>query len=150
MCLITNKKPQIATEDIIVYKILLSDLSSVYQGFQYELNVVECTEITQVNKGHYAPFCRMDHNYLEENFTNWVVDVYCGRLQAYKEGFHSISSTIIEEYLKNDPPFAEEILAKCVIPKGATYIEDFVGFIVSNQIIILEKVSKKDVITSET
>ena len=149
MCLITNKKPQVATEDITVYKILRSDFSSLYQGFQYELNVPEHTDITQARDGFFNAFCCIDLCYLESNFIDWTLEVDCGHLQVYEEGFHSISTTIIEEFLRCEP-LVTEIIVECVIPKGATYIEDFVGFIVSNQITILKEVSKDDVITSET
>lgn len=143
MCLITNKQPQIATEDIVVYKELSGNLCSVFQNFQYELNKLYSTEIKEAPSGTYSPFCQVDRNYLYNTYGGFgqleeLID--SGALKVYQKGFHSISSSVLEKFLEIEERTTDSVIVKCVIPKGATYIEDFVGFIVSNQIMIVERV----------
>ena len=143
MCLITNKQPQIATEDIVVYKELNHNLRSVFQYFQYELNKLYSTEIKESPSGTYSPFCQVDRNYLYNTYGGFeqledLID--SGALKIYQEGFHSISLGILGVFLEAEERYENSIIVKCIIPKGATYIEDFVGFIVSNQIMIVERV----------
>lgn len=143
MCLITNKQPQIATEDIVVYKELNSDLRSGFQYFQYELNKLYSTEIREAPSGTYSPFCQIDRGYLCKTYGGFgqikeLID--SGTLKVYQKGFHSISSGILRVFLGVEERYKNSVIVKCIIPKGATYIEDFVGFIVSNQIIIVERV----------
>jgi len=149
MCLITNKQPQVATEDIVVYKELGHNLCSVFQNFRYELNKLYSTEIKEAPPGSYSPFCRIDQNYLYETYGGFeqleeLID--SGALKIYQEGFHSISLNILETFLEAEERCANSVIVKCIIPKGSTYIEDFVGFVVSNQIMIIEKVQGKQIL----
>ena len=139
MCLITDKEPKIATEDIVVYKFLNEDLTSPYQGYQYFLNKIYITQLQTTKKYEdICPFCDLDAKFLSKHFDNYSSEVEDGNLFCYEKGFHSIS----EETL-NSSEFKKESITKhcfkCIIPKGATYVEDFVGFIVSDKIIIKEK-----------
>ena len=124
MCLfkLKHKSYQIATEDIVVYKILNNDMKSPYQLFQYELN--------HLYKKHwdedFISYCN-ENSYLGGNMFHSCVDLnYCNYL-----------------YRNND----SQILVKCIIPKGSKY---YTGIVVlntdgqsykefsSNQIIIKE------------
>lgn len=135
MCLITNKKIQIAKEDVIVYKELNPDLTSIIMGFPYKLNQLYKAKLTTTIKDA-VPFCNIDTNYLKANFENWRKSVLSGELTCYEEGFHSSIS------LQNMLDIQDEgtLIVECVIPKGTRYVEDFVGFIVSEQIMILKEV----------
>ena len=149
MCLITNKRPQIATEDIVVYKELRSNLCSVFQHFQYELNKLYSTEIKESPTGQYSSFCSIDQCYLYDNYGGGegledAID--CRELTVYQEGFHSISLGVLGVFLEAEGRRENSVTVKCIIPKGATYIEDFVGFIVSNQIMIVERVQGTETI----
>ena len=142
MCLITNKKKQIAAEDIVVYKVLSSDLRSPYQCFQYEYGTEYTTEITTTtDETDICCFCSLDENHLSQNYPGWRYDLP-EDLECYKNGFHSISEVALEQLKEED--FFDDIVSngeklfQCIIPKGSTYVEDFVGFIVSSSIIIVK------------
>lgn len=142
MCLITNKKKQIATEDIVVYKVLSSNLRSPYQCFQYEYGKAYTTKITTVrNESAICCFCSLDEDYLSQNYPDWRYGLKT--LKCYQNGFHSISENALEQ-LKDGNMFNgllsdDDKLFQCIIPKGSTYVVDFVGFIVSSSIIIVKK-----------
>lgn len=143
MCLITNKQPQIATEDIVVYKELSGNLCSVFQNFQYELNKLYSTEIKEAPAGVQTPYCGIDQKYLYDTFRGFdglEEAINANIVTVYEQGFHSISSQVYEKWLQTEERCANSVIVKCIIPKGATYIEDFVSFIVSNQIMIVERV----------
>lgn len=91
-----------------------------------------------------SSFCDLDSEYLNKNYPDWLYpesffEIY--ELSCYEEGFHSISE---KTFMENPDNFRSDLepeysAFKCIIPKGSTYVEDFVGFIVSDKIIIKEK-----------
>lgn len=132
MCLITNKKPKIAEEDIVCYKIVHKDLKSEIQKFQYEFDTLYSTEIkTTLDIDKIRPYSSVDSKYLDDHYADYIDECFSGKLTAYSEGFHSSSKVDI---LQNRS--SSIVLVECIIPKGSQYVEDFVGYIVSNQIII--------------
>ena len=140
MCLITNKKPQIATEDIVVYKLLTAKLKAPFTYFQYVLDHLYQTELTTtIDPEDIRCFCSVDQRYLENHFEDWTNDCEEGILTVYQKGFHSISSVELAQRCD-----LGVVLFKCIIPKGSIYVEDFVGFIVSNQMIIKEMLDDVD------
>lgn len=138
MCLITNKEIQVATEDITVYKELNQDLTSAIMGFQYKLNKLYKAKLTTTIKDSVS-FCIIDTEYLNTNFADWRKSVLSGELTCYEEGFHS--SISLQNMLDIKDEERETLIVECLIPRGTRYVEDFVGFIVSEQIIILKEVN---------
>lgn len=134
MCLITNKQPKIATEDIEVLKVLHKSLVSPFQNFQYELNKIYYTELSTELYG--TPCCSIDTNYLNNSYYDYTKSILNGELLCYERGFHSCLKLRLGIHLKTGDT---RELFKCIIPKGSTYVEDFVGFIISDQIIIKEQ-----------
>lgn len=101
MCLISKSKyPKIAKKDITVYKVLKSDLTSLYYDFPYKLNKL------------YAENDDMSYNtHLREyecfSFTkNWI--------HSYAD--INLAKDLIEDNL---------ILVECVVPKGTAYHEGY-------------------------
>jgi len=135
MCLITNKQPQIATEDIEVCKFLTVDRKAIFYDFQYELGELYETTIAE-SLAEYTPFTITENMYLNSNFDDWEEDIVDGKLIAYGKGFHSIKKDKINIYINE---MENSVTFKAIIPKGATYIEDFENLIISNQIIITER-----------
>ena len=107
MCLIAETERQIASEDIIVFKIFTKDNKSPYLKFDYT---------PYIGKQYDDP--------LQEN------NVECGGLTAIGKGF--IHSYLSLDSAKNEIPFLENIhdrtgyylIRKCVIPKGIEYYID--------------------------
>jgi len=104
-------KPNIAKEDIIVYKILHKDYRSLHRRFQYEKN----THYYQTGK----------------NFTVSYSGSWTGtyRFQIHT-GLHSYKSRYCAEINHYGG-----IIVKFVVPKGAKYYENSEE-IVSNQLIL--------------
>ena len=107
MYLFTETERQIASEDIIVFKIFTKDNKSPYLKFDYT---------PYIGKQYDDP--------LQEN------NVECGSLTAIRKGF--IHSYLSLDSAKNEIPFLEDIhnrtgyylIRKCVIPKGIEYYID--------------------------
>lgn len=124
MCLFKPKfkSYQIAAEDIVVYKVLNSDMRSTYQLFQYELN-------------------RLYKKSWDEDFI-----LYCNRCDCLGGNmFHSCSDPTYCNYLYKTQDSYQ--LYKCIIPKGSKYYTGIVTLTTdkqfykefgSNQIIIKE------------
>lgn len=146
MCLISNKPPQIADKDIVVFKELKKDLKSVYQGFQYEFGVQYNTLIEGkvYNKYTYYDldfYCPIDQEYFTSHFNVLQQDDGDENFTGWAQGFHSVSEKVYQEWLDSTPN-ANNIIVKCIIPKGTRYVEDFVGFMVSDSIVVLESVKR--------
>lgn len=123
MCLRTEqKKPQIATEDIICYKIIHKDMTSLfYKEFKWELGKVYHTEMKTT---------------LSSFFMNIMVE----------QGFHSYSTlkATREGYYSSSEPC---IAVKCTIPKGSEYYTGSHGIrdgYASERIILNEIISLKE------
>lgn len=123
MCLRTKqRKPQIATEDIICYKIIHKDMTSLFhKEFKWELGKVYHTEMTTT---------------LSSFFMNIMVE----------QGFHSYSTlkATREGYYSSSEPC---IAVKCIIPKGSEYYTGSHGIrdgYTSERIILNEIISLKE------
>ena len=139
MCLITdNLEKQIATEDLIVYKLFKKNLYSFFMLFKYEIDVLYGTEIKKIHtNGFWSTCCDLDSNYLRDKYGyEWDKNP---KLICLREGFHSAKNkTILINIYSN---FTRLSVYKCIIPKGSEFYTDAVGFIISNKIIIKSKIS---------
>lgn len=132
MCLQTTwKKPKIAEEDIVVYKILeelYSCLQSPFSYYIWNLNKLYETEIQFTDD--------------DSCFDDIAVDAKEKCIEDIKsigQGFHS--ALTIERL--NDVSGQEEFnyaVFKCIIPKGSEYYIGLSDLVVSNRIIIKEKI----------
>ena len=140
MCLVTNqKKAKILKEDLTVYKIVVNRNGKIYawmyDDYQYEVNKLYKQSMSVDN----IPGSVMDewvyyaYNIKTKNWKNSKFKKY-RNLNHIHEGFHS-SLTI--ERLGN---VNETAIYRCVIPKGSEVFKDKTGLIVSNQIILKEKI----------
>ena len=145
MCLITdNLEKQIATEDLIVYKLFKKNLYSFFMLFKYEIDVLYGTEIKKIHtNGFWSTCCDLDSNYLRDKYGyEWDKNP---KLICLSEGFHSgLNADVVKHiYLHSNNnkviPLSCEIYS-CIIPKGAEYYTDAVGFVISNKIIIKDKI----------
>ena len=123
MCLRTyQKEPQIATKDIICYKIIHKDMTSLFhKEFKWEFGKVYHTEMTT----NHCSF-----------FKNTMVE----------QGFHSFSTlkATREGYYSSAEPC---IAVKCTIPKGSEYYKGSHGVrdgYASDKIILNEIISPKE------
>ena len=143
MCLITdNKEKQIAVEDIVVYKLLKRDLISQIKYFQYKLGVLYETKIKKEDKYeemYWIPYCKLTTDYLHEHYgnrANWILNP---NLICLSEGFHSAKNIEILKTIQKES-IGELYKYKCIIPKGAEFYTDAVGFLVSNKIFIKSQI----------
>ena len=132
MCLVVKKyaKKKTAVEDIVVYKALRispfnnKELSSIYYGrFIYKFNTLYKTKIEET----------FDIQFFDDISVDYYSKFDVNTLRSYGSGFHSAISL---ERLRNT--FYSKY--KCIIPKGSKYIVDRTGLVISDQIIIIEKI----------
>jgi hypothetical protein len=97
MCLKTEqRKPKIATEDIICYKIIHKDMTSLFhKEFKWEFGKVYHTEMTTTRISF------LTHTMVEQGFHSYST------LKATRKGYYSSSEPCI--------------VVKCTIPKGSEY-----------------------------
>lgn len=113
MCLLTtHKKPKIANEDIVCYKIYIEDNNKLYSLFMK----AEAPLIGEIEtSGLSSPFYRGGHTFEVER------------------GFHSFSylkdiKCYLENIIRCDSYFLLKIkysIFKCVIPKGSLYYKGY-------------------------
>jgi len=142
MCLITEKLPEILKEDLVVYKLLHEDLTSIFNSYQYKYNDL-CLLIELI------PNCEED--YL---FANFVANRYYSadndpqetldnlerfHLFGYNKGYHfyitkekALQSAYIDTY----------ILVECIVPRGSTIVYDSTELGVASQIKITKILEK--------
>lgn len=146
MCWFSNKYkvPNIAEEDIIVYKVMLlrdgyrNELISFYYSKRYVIGkeyIEETETVEPVYLYHYS-INKGFHSYSLEKTTEKECYNYC---QIW-------SGTTLLDYvnLGIDVHYGETLVAvECIIPKGSTYYENDLGEIVSDRIIITDKIFKK-------
>lgn len=146
MCWLSDeyKAPNIADEDIIVYKVMLlregyrNELASFYYGKRYVIGkeyIEETETVEPVYLYHYS-INKGFHSYSLEKTTEKECYNHC---QIW-------SGTTLLDYvnLGIDVHYGETLVAvKCIIPKGSTYYENDLGEIVSDRIIITDKIFKK-------
>ena len=143
MCLITEqKKPKIAENDMIVYKVLKASLYTPYQSFRYELG--ELYETTIKNSTEWTAFDLKDAEWLNDHYPKWKDGDFCAitELKCIGQGFHS---TLEPERLFNVAHYEGEIY-ECTIPKGSEYYVNATGMCVSNQIIVNRQMDFRDAI----
>ncbi len=130
MCLVTEQKvARITAEDMVVWKILMKGLSSVFFEFQWEFNVLYHTEIKIKDSLHGLEF----YNNAAYVYYNCMDKV---DLVQIAEGFHAITSEDVADESMCD--LTRRIKVKCLIPAGAEVFEDATGLIVSNQMMLIE------------
>jgi len=143
MCLITNnKEKQIAVEDIVVYKLLKRDLISQIKYFQYKLGVLYETKIKEEDKSeeiYWMACCKLDNDYLRQHYGNRADWILNPNLICLSEGFHSAKNIEILKTIQKES-IGELYKYKCIIPKGAEFYTDAVGFLVSNKIFIKSQI----------
>jgi len=129
MCLITDKlEPRIAEEDFTVYKFLQNRESVYYPGFFYEKDMLYETEIKESDE--WACFSHEDRYWLDREYLGWDYGKHTDKLKCFGPGFHSMRKSI----------FGRDGTYKATIPKGATYYENPSGYLVSNKIIVHDRV----------
>lgn len=123
MCLRTEqRKPQIATKDIICYKIIHKDMTSLFhKEFKWEFGKVYETEMTTTHS------CFLMQTMVEQGFHSYST------LKATREGYYSSSEPCIA--------------VKCTIPFGSEYYTGSHGIrdgYTSDKIILNEIISLKE------
>ncbi len=131
MCLITNDLTKyVADKDIVTYKILTSNLTSPYYGFPPFQYVIGVKNETEIRESHlWSPFSELDGKWLHKNYPSYYRH---NDLKCFGQGFHSFNA----KFLTNDICFGNQIVVKCIIPKGSEYYKNPLGMFVSNKIII--------------
>lgn len=137
MCLITpQQEPLIAEQDIVVFKQLshLTDETAVspFQCFTYILGDIYKTKIREIDNDDYSCFDEINCKYLNENYPNWNYEKH-SELKYLGEGFH------VAKQRERLTDFYNGAIYECIIPKGSEYYEEPTGTIVSNQIIIKQR-----------
>lgn len=131
MCLLTKqKKPKTLDRDLKVYKIMSPYYSddetarSPFMRFDYSFNRTYTQEIKE-SYGE-GGFCGKDHTHY------WMKD----GTKYYTKGFHSF------RYLKTLKHLSSNSYSVyiCTIPKGSLVYENKFGHIISNKIIINERI----------
>jgi len=143
MCLITNqKKPHTATCDMVVYKLLRKNASSLYHStMTYELGKLYKTKIMLGT----SKYCFDDEDTDEVTKAygcNWSYDY---SIFSFGEGFHSaiypdrFTSTVGHSF----SGWQGKAIFECIIPKGSKYYKNPSGLIVSNKIIVIKPINNE-------
>lgn len=129
-----KKTPQIAGEDIFVYKVMLQNpdtgrYKSLYYGMRYEAGKVYRTCIEPINT--YRPlYIEME---IDKGFHSYSMD----RTMATKDKYQIVIYNMENNEIVDSIFFSDNlVIAKCIIPKGSKYYKNDLGEIVSDQIII--------------
>jgi hypothetical protein len=141
MCLVSEQKvPKVAKRNIYSYKVVYKDAiaenyRSYCENFRYILGQTYKIEL-RIDK--YDNDCFADSraiNRFHKKIRNGA------KLFTVSDGFHSYSTIkrIQELWLTKDL-----YIVLCMIPKGSEYIKDGDSLIVSNQIIILNEISRAE------
>lgn len=121
----TDYGPKTANRDIVCYKVLNNDCTSEVMRFKYRLN--------KVYKGPLIPIKTVgtEDTYFDKD--KIIIKLLVGVL--VHRGFHSYRTLSIAKSFKD---YNNEMLVKCVIPKGSKYYESEEQY-VSNSIRIIKK-----------
>ena len=149
MCWFSNKYkvPNIAEEDIIVYKVMLlrdgyrNELISFYYSKRY---VIGKEYIEEIEMKMVAPKLLMGHFIINKGFHSYslekTTEKECDNRCYIWSGEYLLDGINLE----NEINYGETLVAvECIIPKGSTYHENDLGEIVSDRIIITDNVFKK-------
>lgn len=129
-----KKTPQIAGEDIFVYKVMLQNpdtgrYKSLYYGMRYEAGKVYSTCIEPINT--YRPL--YPEMKIDKGFHSYSMD----RTMATKDKYQIVIYNMENNEIVDSIFFFDNlVIAKCIIPKGSKYYKNDLGEIVSDQIII--------------
>lgn len=137
MCLVTDQQqPKIAEEDITVYKIL-QGMNAPCNEFTYIVGKTYKTEIKE-SKDRWC-FDSSDRISLNDNYgEDWDKDE---SIKCFGQGFHS-SLTADRLRRTNMSSMWNGGLYECIIPKGSEYYTNPSDLVVSNQIIIKERLKE--------
>jgi hypothetical protein len=139
MCLVTlQKEPLIAEQDMKIFKILTKTLKPPYwMGEPYELEKLYQTELVKVD-----PTIEKYISYFDSRARNAYNSADLYSLITIGQGFHSITDfDRAKDALDNMFHFTDEkFMHTATIPKGSLYYEDSTFLIVSNQIIIHDRI----------
>jgi len=133
MCLITEKLPEILKEDLIVYKLLKDDLTSIFKGYRYTLGVTYGKQelIADVESEYFFADSEVSR-YYSNNEDPEYVRMYLSRfnLHGYARGYHFYTTK--ERARKSI--YNCYSLVECIVPKGSTVVYDSTGLGVASQI----------------
>jgi len=132
MCLVTEcRSPNVASEDITVYKVLHKNLSSLHQFFYYELGkVYKVPElVVRTVEPHTKVFVADEQAYLRYGGPDeWRLP----DLIYISEGFHSYTN--LNRAVQQCTSFFRYCIVKCTVPAGSVYFLDMTGLMVSDSI----------------
>lgn len=142
MCLVTDKKPYITEEDLIVYKIVKNsstqDIARSYfvNGFAYERGI-----LAVMNQNNIENSSSLGKSFGTFDATEYyaIVNLDNRKCATYMEGFHFF----LKERLILTP-FFSYLLAEFIIPKGSWVVMGYTGLGVTNQIIYNRLVNSVD------
>ena len=149
MCLIISRKgnsrPKIASEDILVWKILKRGNLSQFHDFTYKRNVINKTEIKEFvvddENGVNVYGIKVIKGLRERDGSGWYksVDLF-NENYIFGEGFHSIGNyDDANKYFRNAFLFFDGrgySLEEFIIPKGSKYYIDENDLLISDTIIL--------------
>lgn len=130
MCLFRRGSCKVADKDIIVYKVVSSNLKSQYYEFQYEIgksyNKKWTKDFIDYCEHHDTIGGNTFHSSLSKDDAVWL--------------YGSDAEIVIEDgkELKISKLSESQILLKCIVPAGTKYFEGTFSEVASEQIIIKE------------
>jgi len=145
MCLITKQQQsETATTDIPVWKVLDSDLKSLFMDFQYKDGVVYQQDIELITEEDYNNrelldrVCAYDGAVYRKYGKGLCSDVMNPNFVYIEKGFHAFTNRERGEDGTRSSAYGiyNDIMAEFIIPEGSEYYEDETGLIVSNHIIM--------------
>ena len=127
MCLFKRGSYKIAKEDLITYKVVTKELRSQYYQFPYEVDKTYSKNWDD----DFLAFCKNRETIGGNGFHSNLNKDTCTRL--YGDIYVPNSDERLKGKLSDN-----QLLVKCIIPKGSIYFEGMYTEIFSNQIIIKE------------
>lgn len=123
MCWKSESIPRImvAEEDISVFKVLHPDMTSMYAGFVYALNITYSTEL-DIPRGKYV---------MQSGFHSYTYDVTL----KWNHGRLDIDDLM---GIRLDYFFTRAIRANCIIPEGSKYAVNERGEVISEKIKVID------------
>lgn len=144
MCLITKQtEPHIATEDIIVYKVVnkegVSAYVTDYKPINYKIGAAIKHTIGRSAKGRESYMDNIVHFHYGLVFTpSFSEGLETLGLIAYGKGIHIVMDKYRGKDLVENTSYRE--LLQCIIPKGAKYFTDETGLGITECLIVVEEV----------
>jgi len=143
MCLITEKSPKILKEDLVVYKLLRDDLTSIFQGYDYQLGVLYGPRELEADVESEYFFADSEaKRYYSNNEDPEDVRIHLFRfnLHGYAKGFHFYTT---KERARRSI-YNWYSLVECIVPKGSTVVFDSTGLGIASQIKIIKILSNEN------